>query len=359
MTKEMKTYGMKDGNFRTEPSDVQLHRLEAKSLGREPHGDDSVIAQLVDEDDMIGLYFNQVRQAEVLTDEAVSCLSVAIRSGLYAEEELKSETIAPGKRMEMQAVAELGRESREKLALANMRLVISVAAKYMNRGTPFLDLIQAGNQGLWEKAVVKFDPERGFKFSTYATWWIENYIRRVIRKDKTVHVPSQISDLLTRVRREERALSSKLSRSPSVDEIAHALGEQRDRVRWALWSEHVQPLELDEIYEGEDRRDWEERTGTSDEKDAFERLFSGDKDAVERGIALLPERLQNIIRLRYYDDLTLEKIAETMKKPGLKRMTRERVRQLEFRALSLLRYYMRFGVMPQREFEKNSDKRRR
>ena len=259
----------------------------------------------------------------------------------------------------MQKAAASGREAREKLALANMRLVISVAVKYMNRGTPFLDLIQAGNQGLWEKATVKFDPERGFTFSTYAIWWIENYIRRVVKQDKTVHVPSQVSDLLTRVRRAERALSSELSRSPSVDEIAHALEEQQDRVLWALRSEYVQPLELDELYEGEDRRDREERTGTADEKDAFERLFSGDKDAVERGIALLPERPQTIIRLRYYDDLTLEKIAETMKKPGLKRMTRERVRQLEFKALLLLRYYMTFGVMPLREFEKNSDKRRR
>ncbi|MBU1327018.1 sigma-70 family RNA polymerase sigma factor [Patescibacteria group bacterium] len=308
---------------------------EDELLAIEDYGPDDSLFQAVREDDMVRLYFKDAAKAPLLSAKEEQDLGRAIQQGLTAKKSLVSGRLRAEKITDAQDAVQQGEEARERLILANTRWVITVAKRYLYRGTPLLDLIQGGNEGLL-KAVVKFDPELGYRFSSYATWWIKNYITRTLQQDKTVHVPAHLNDILPSIRRAEELLLGTLLRKPSIREIAEQIGEKPERVVLALQSENIQP---EDDVENND----EERSDSFDNmyrQESFDISSHDELLKMEQGLALLPPRLADIIILRNYYDATLDEVAAKYK------FTRERARQMESKALRLLRYYMTFDVMP-------------
>jgi RNA polymerase primary sigma factor len=240
------------------------------------------------------------------------------------------------RRAELQGHVEDARSAREHLIKANTRLVVSIAKKYMGRNVPFLDLIQEGNLGLM-KAVEKFDYRRGFRFSTYATWWIRQTITRAIAdQGRTIRVPVHMSDRIRRLYKAARELEQALGRKPTPEEIAADLKLDARKVQWMLkvsW----RPLSLERPV-GEDEDDEfvnfvEDEHTPSPTQSAHANMLH---DKLEQVLTTLSPREARILRLRFGLQngraYTLEEVGQ---KFGL---TRERIRQIEGKALRRLRH---------------------
>jgi RNA polymerase primary sigma factor len=240
------------------------------------------------------------------------------------------------RRAELQGHIEDARGAREHLIKANTRLVVSIAKKYMSRGVPFLDLIQEGNLGLM-MAVEKFDYRRGFRFSTYATWWIRQTITRAIAdQGRTIRVPVHMSDRIRRLYKVARELEQHLGRKASPEEIADELKVDARKVQWMLkvsW----RPLSLESpVGEDEDTEFGafvEDETTPSPVQSAHHTLL---REQLEQVLTTLTPREARILRLRFGLQngraYTLEEVGQ---KFGL---TRERIRQIEGKALRRLRH---------------------
>ncbi len=232
-------------------------------------------------------------------------------------------------------IAEGDKQAKKRLIQANLRLVVSVAKKYQGRGLPFLDLIQEGNLGLI-RAAEKYDAERGYKFSTYATWWIRQGITRALAdKSRTIRVPVHMVETINNLRKATRRLSQELGRRPNLDELASALAVSIHKVKEILAANRL-PLSLDTPYGGEEDNSLaelvEDENSVPPEVSTETQLMSRDIRSV---LSTLTPREREILILRFGlndgHQRTLEQVGRIV---GL---TRERTRQIELKALRCLR----------------------
>ncbi|MBC8100236.1 MAG: sigma-70 family RNA polymerase sigma factor [Armatimonadetes bacterium] len=285
--------------------------------------------------DTVGLYLKEMSRVPLLNLEDEVGLAQRYESGRAAHKKLLRDP-------EHECAAEWvitiqdGQDAREHLIKANTRLVVSIAKKYMSRGVHFLDLIQEGNIGLM-KAVEKFDYRRGYRFSTYATWWIRQTITRAIAdQGRTIRVPVHMSDRIRRLYRVVRQLEQELGRKPDVREISEEMKEDLRKVEWMMkvsW----QPLSLEHPVGDDDDSElgnFIENDSTPTPSDAAHHNLLNEK--LEELLSTLSSREARILRLRFGlqngKSYTLEEVGQ---KFGL---TRERIRQIEGRALRRLRH---------------------
>ena len=292
----------------------------------------------VSSDDTVGLYLKEMARVPLLsTDEEVD-LAMRLEAGNVARAELArlGAEASPELVRELEAIIEDGKAARDHLIKANTRLVVSIAKKYMGRGVHFLDLIQEGNLGLM-KAVEKFDYTRGYRFSTYATWWIRQTITRAIAdQGRTIRVPVHMSDRIRRLYKTARQLEQENGRKPTPEEIAAHMDLEPRKVQWMLkvsW----RPMSLERpVGEEEDSELGsfiEDMTTPTPTQSAYENLL---REKVEEVLGTLTAREARILRLRFGlqngRSYTLEEVGQ---KFGL---TRERIRQIEGKALRRLRH---------------------
>ncbi|CAN5428993.1 RNA polymerase sigma factor RpoD [soil metagenome] len=294
--------------------------------------------------DLVSQYLTAIGEYELLTAEKEVDYAQKIEAGQEAMAKLEAGQFE-GKVEEMALRRKIrhGREAKDAFLTANLRLVVANARRYANTsGIDFLDLIQEGNLGLI-RAVEKFDWRKGFKFSTYATWWIRQAITRAIAdKSRTVRIPVHLHDTLAAVRAAQASLKAELGREPRPEEIAEEAGVNVDKVELALGVADTVSLEQPVGEDGAQLGDFIEDEDAVDPVRVTEELDIA--NSLRRSIDRLPNREGRILALRYgfYDGVprTLEEIGEEFN------LTRERIRQLEKLALCRLRHPS-FGIREQ------------
>ena len=287
-------------------------------------------------DDSVGLYLKEMGCVSLLSLEQEVRLAQAVRLGRKAEQDLHKAGLDPWERDLLEHRVEQARLARAHLIQANTRLVVSIAKKYVGHGVSFLDLIQEGNLGLI-KTVEKFDHTRGYRFSTYATWWIRQSITRAIAdQGRTIRIPVHMADQIRRLYKAAYQLEQKNDRRPTPEEIAEEIEIEPSKVRWLL-DVSRRPLSLEQPV-GEDEDEEleffiEDDSAPLPEESAQQNLL---RAQVEKVLNTLTPRQARILRLRFGlqngHTHTLEEIGQ---KYGL---TRERIRQIEKEALHRLRH---------------------
>jgi RNA polymerase sigma factor (sigma-70 family) len=288
------------------------------------------------EEDLVRLYLNDIGKHALLTKDDEARLAQAIEMGRDARIELAASGVAGAGRRELRRQVRAGDEAAETFVKANLRLVVSIAKKYQAAELPLLDLVQEGNLGLMH-AVEKFDWRKGFKFSTYATWWIRQAITRgIANTGRTVRLPVHAGDLLTRVTKARGRLEGQLGRRPTVAELAADLELEEEKVTEIL-RHAAEPLSLSEPLREDGDAELgdvvEDRSAVSPFDAAAAALLSGE---VNKMLIALDEREREILRLRFGLDRceprTLDEVGEHFS------LTRERIRQIESKAMSKLRH---------------------
>ena len=300
----------------------------------------------VPSDDTISLYLREMSQVPLLNMEQEVSLAKRYEAGKAAREQIiKQGSSCPVEEMlRLEDVEEDGLLAREHLIKANTRLVVSVAKRYNSRGVPFLDLIQEGNLGLM-KAVEKYDHRRGFRFSTYATWWIRQTITRSIAdQGRTIRVPVHMVDRIRVMYKSIHVLEQKLGREPTIEELAAIMETPKQKVEWMIRVSWL-PLSLETPINDED--DESELGDFVEDKDiptpsqsVYTKLLS---EKIEEILESLPFREARILRLRFgLENGRFYTLEEVGRKFGL---TRERIRQIETKALRRLRHPRRSGQL--------------
>ncbi len=287
--------------------------------------------------DSVHTYLKSIGRTSLLTAEQEVDLAKRIEAGLFAEHKLDTEPdLSPEFRHDLELVAEDGRRAKAHMLEANLRLVVSVAKKYSDRGLSLLDVVQEGNLGLI-RAVEKFDYTKGYKFSTYAMWWIRQAIQRGFADSaRTIRLPVHVLEMLSKLSRVERDMHQRLGREPTPEELAVELDRTPDQIEELLRTSR-QPISLDSTI-GEDGEtsigDLIEDTDAPEASELVDRQLMADQ--LRHALDALTPREATIMAMRFglYDGNphTLDEIGRAL---GL---TRERIRQLEKQSLSKLRH---------------------
>ena len=292
--------------------------------------------------DAVRMYLNEIGQVDLLNADDEKRLGRAIKDGLDADVQLKRgiSTLGVRDRRALQRVVTDGIKAKDHMVRANLRLVVSIARRYDRKELQLADLIQEGNIGLMH-AADKYDYEKGFKFSTYATWWIRQSMTRAMAdQGRNIRIPGHMMEIVNRVHRAERELASELERDPTPDEVAvrtqMSVEKLLDVMQLALSTTSLDApvgTDSDDLTVGDTIASGD---ATNDPSESTERRQLG--EAVERTLSDLPERDQDIVSMRFgigkYEGQphTLEDVAKKMN------VTRERVRQIEQKTLARLRH---------------------
>lgn len=293
------------------------------------------LLEAIDAGDSISAYLSQASKVPLLTREEEAELSKRIERGRWASEELANKRVSAEKRKQLQYLIEDGWAAREHLILANMRLVFSVAKKYVGRGLPLMDLVQEGHIGLM-RAVKKFDYSRGYKFSTYATWWIRQAVSRAVADNgRTIRIPVHMMDQISKMLRHRQKLTQTLGRDPTPEELSDSLDESLSKVMDMLGFAKL-PISLETPIGDEEDATFgefvEDEESPAPEEEATETML---RERVHSVLHELPPREARVLKLRY--GLSGERM-HTLAEIGDKlNLSRERVRQIEARALRRLR----------------------
>lgn len=290
-----------------EPEELEEEEIDTDEdlLSQEQYFDDA-------SDDSVRLYLREIGKIPLLTAEEEFNLAQRVVAG--------------------------DKKAKDKMAEANMRLVVSIAKRYSGRGLDFLDLIQEGNTGLL-RAVEKFDPDKGFKFSTYATWWIRQAITRAIADQaRTIRIPVHMVETINKLLRTQRRMTQELNREPTIEELGKELEMEPEKVEYVMKiKQDITSLDAGVGRDGDDEDSVlgdfiEDEDSTTPEESAASQLL---KEQVQDILSTLSDREQKIIKMRFGlengKNHTLEEVGQEFA------VTRERIRQIEAKALAKLR----------------------
>jgi RNA polymerase primary sigma factor len=324
---------------------VELLDTPAEDVEELPTGDDAETGRRASPGDLVRIYLREIGRVPLLTAEDEVELAKSIEAGLFAEEKLRRLTGSGVTRVRADELAQLaadGTAAKQRLIEANLRLVVSIAKRYIGRGLIFLDLIQEGNLGLI-RAVEKFDYTKGYKFSTYATWWIRQAITRAIADQaRTIRIPVHMVETINKLARVQRQLHQDLGREATVREIAAEMGIAAQRVA-EIQRVAQEPVSLQSPI-GEEDSDLGDFIEDADavvpmEAAAFIML----QDQLEQILDTLSSREQAIIQLRFgLTDGHPRTLEEVGREFGV---TRERIRQIESKTLAKLRHPSRAQML--------------
>jgi RNA polymerase primary sigma factor len=294
--------------------------------------------------DPVRMYLREIGRVPLLTAQGEVALAIRIKAGVEASERLAeieatgaSEELSLAEARRLQWLADDGDAAKSALIQANLRLVVSIAKRYVGRGMQLLDLVQEGNLGLM-RAVEKFDHTKGFKFSTYATWWIRQAITRSIADQaRTIRIPVHMVESINKVHRVQRQIVQELEREPTVEELADRVGLTPERVR-EIQRISLDPLSLDSPVGEEDDSflgDFIKDEDADEPLDMATRQML--QDAVAEVLDELNEREREVVRLRFGlgDNTEARTLEEVGREFGV---TRERIRQIESKTLAKLRH---------------------
>jgi RNA polymerase primary sigma factor len=309
--------------------------IEKKPPLRKPMGTRTIHS---DSGDAVRLYLQEIGQVDLLTAEGERQLGRAIRSMQDAKEEMAAGEVSAVRRRELRRVIEDGNDAFEHLITANLRLVVSIARKYEGRELQLLDLIQEGNIGLM-RAAEKYDWEKGFKFSTYATWWIRQAMMRAMAdQGRTIRVPSHVVEMLNRLTKADRDLTVELEREPTLAELSERTLIPVDKIEELRQISSV-TFSLDEpVGSDDDSATWGDTYGKDSDADSPVELVQKRQliAAITRELEHLPDRDRRILDKRFGissgEPQTLDDVA---RQEGV---TRERIRQIEQKTLARLRH---------------------
>jgi RNA polymerase sigma factor (sigma-70 family) len=287
--------------------------------------------------DTMGLYLAEIGEHELLTADDEVALAQAMEAGVAAAETLAGTAVSPPERARLQRIIREGRAAKDRFIVANLRLVVANARRYAGvTGMDFVDLVQEGNLGLI-RAVEKFDWRKGFKFSTYATWWIRQAITRGLgNQGRTIRLPVHMVDVVRTVQETALSLAERLRRSPTVEEIAEASGLDAERVQIAL-DAPGDTVSLDRPVGTDGDAELGDFVEDDDAIDPFSVAAElSARRHLEQAMCMLTQRERDVVVLRFGLDggapRTLSDVGKYFD------LTRERIRQIEGRALAKLRH---------------------
>ena len=315
-----------------------IDSLRRERAGRVPAREDRRSSGHDASQDAVKLYLNEISRIPLIDAVQEKILGRRIAEGQAAQrrlDELGGE-IGTSERQRLERLQRAGVRAREEMTQANLRLVVSIAKRYVRASMPLADAIQSGNIGLM-KAVERFDYTRGFKFSTYATWWIKQAISRAVAEEsRNIRVPTHTMENINRAMKVQRELLQRLQREPTLAEIARELGETPRKVQ-EYFSLAADTTSLDQPTRDDSDTTFADNLASPDSGDPSDGIAVTDlRDAVRAILRELPEREQEVMRMRFGLDgeegATLEEVGQAFN------ITRERVRQIEVRTLFRLRH---------------------